>query len=304
MLKLISNSVLASEIAEFLNAPLYGNELAVYGPTNLKNLKNNSVLYIDNILEFKKVDFTQFDEVLILSNFELDINNNYSFIIVEKPSIELIRVLENFFTISIENQIHQTAIVEKGAKLGKNVLLSSGCRIGSDVQIGDNTIIWENTVIKGKVKIGSECVIKSNSTIGSDIFNFILDNDQWIQFPQIGEIIIEDNVWIGANSTIEKGTVDNTIIKKGTRIDDLVQIGSNCIIGESSIIAAGTIISRDVVIGKNCWIAPNVSIRDRIFIGDNVTVGIGAVVVNNIEFSLIVVGNPAKILKQKVEGEI
>lgn len=297
MLKLISNSVLASEIAELLNEPLIGNDIVVYAPANIENIKNNSVIYVESLRDYNKIGFKQYDEILILTNIDLKESDKYSFIKVKRPSNELIKVVENFFTISIEHHIHNSAIIEEGAIIGENVLISAGCYIGSDVKIGDNAVVWENTIIKGKTTIGNYCVIKSNSTIGSDIFNFILDKERWVQFPQIGDIIIDNDVWIGANTTIEKGTIGNTIIHKGVRIDDLVQIGSNCNIGENTLIAAGSIVSRDVNIGRNCWIAPNVSIRDKITIADNVMVGLGAVLVNNIEEESTVVGNPAKVLK-------
>jgi UDP-3-O-[3-hydroxymyristoyl] glucosamine N-acyltransferase len=299
MLKLVSNSVLASEIAELLNKPLIGNDIVIYGPANIENLQNNSLIYIEDYRDYERINFSKYDEVLILTNALLKESDKYSFIQIDKPSIALIKIVEKYFTISIENQIHSKAIIEEGAKIGKNVLISSGCYVGSDVRIGDNSIVWDNTIIKGKTTIGNNCVIKSNSTIGSDIFNFILDEEQWIQFPQIGEILIEDDVWIGASTTIEKGTIGNTIIKKGVRIDDLVQIGSNCNIGEKTVIAAGSILSRDVKIGKQSWIAPNVSIRDRIIIADNVMVGIGSVVINNISEGSTVVGNPAKLINKK-----
>lgn len=303
MLKLITNSVLASEIAEWLGKPLNGDDIVIYKPANTNNISNNSILYVENIQDYEKIDVSKFDELLILSNIVLKANNNFSYINVNEPSIQFIKIIEKFFTVSIEHKISNLAQIEDGAKIGKNVLISSGCYIGSDVEIGDNTIIWENTIIKGKTKIGNDCILKSNTTIGSDIFYFMFDNDHWIQYPQIGMILIEDDVWIGANSSIEKGTIENTIIEKGVRIDDLVQIGSNCIIGEKTIIAAGSIISRDVKIGKKCWISPNVSIRDKIILADNVFIGIGSVVVNNIETNITVAGNPARILKNKTTGE-
>ena len=299
MLKLISNSVLASEIAEFLGKEISGEDIVIYNPSNCDNIKDNTMLYIESPEIIKKVDLSGHSEILLFVKNEISGYDNIVQIVTEEPLNDFLKTIEKFFTIEIPQIIHEKATIEKGAKIGKEVKISAGCYIGADVEIGEGTVIWENSIIKGKVKIGKNCNIKSNSTIGSDVFNFVFTNDRWEQFPQIGEIMIEDDVWIGANSSVEKGTMGDTIIKKGTRVDDLVQIGSNCFIDENCLIAAGSIISRDVKIGKNCFIAPNVSIRDRVKIGDNVTIGIGAVVIKDVKPDITVAGNPAKELIKK-----
>lgn len=296
MLKLINNSILASEIADYLKKPIIGENIVLYSPANIKSIKNNSFIFINSTKELEGIHFSNVNEILILTDMDLFESKNYSYIKVDNPSVAFVKIIENFFTVSVNHFIHESSIIEEGAKIGKNVLIGSGCYIGANAAIGDNTIIWENTIIKGKTFIGNECIIKSNSTIGSEVFNFVLDGNNWLQYPQIGEIIIEDDVWIGANTTIEKGTIGNTIIKKGVRIDDLVQIGSNCIIGEGSLIAAGSIISRDVEIGTKCWISTNVSIRENLSIHNFAKIGMGSVVISDIPSSSTFVGNPAKEL--------
>ena len=298
MRKIILNSVLASEIAESLQKKLYGEDIVIYGPCTIKNIKSNALLYVEDVNLIEKIDFTKFNEILVLTSKEHLELKNLTYILTDNPISDFFKVLDSFFTKLVEYYVHEDSLIEDGARIGNKVLISPGCYIGADVSIGENTIIWENVVIKGSVKIGKNCTVKPNAVIGSDVFNFILSEEKWEQFPQIGEIIIEDDVLIGSSSTIEKGTMENTIIKKGVKIDDLVQIGSNCVVGNDTFIAAGTIVSRDVRIGEDCWIAPNVSIRDQIIIGDKAIIGIGSVVVKDVLPNQTVAGNPAIVLQK------
>ena len=145
------------------------------------------------------------------------------------------------------------------------------------------------------MKVGKNCVIKDNTVIGSEGFGFEYDEKGIpMHFPQIGEVVIGDNVWIGSNTTIERGTFEKTVIGNNILIEDVVQIGHNCIIGNNTFISGGVIICGSVIVGKNCWLAPNSVIREGIQIGDRGFVGLGAVVVKDVPEGDIVVGNPAK----------
>lgn len=151
----------------------------------------------------------------------------------------------------------------------------------------------------GNVIIGEECNIKSGVVIGQAGFGFEKDeNGIPIHFPHLGRIVIGNNVYIGANTVIDRATLTSTIIGDHVKIDNLVHIAHNVIIGDYSYIIAGTILGGGVHIGKNCWIAPNVSIKQQLSIGDNALVGLGAVVLKNVDDNMIVVGNPAKILEK------
>ena len=301
MFKLKTPEIYASEIAEFLNLELIGNDFIISYPCSLKNFKDHSFFYISDDSVLPKDKLTISKEILILTSKAIEPQNyNYSIIISDNPKIDFIKIINEFYIEFDTTRIASSAKIHKDAKIGRNVSIGENTIIGSDVKIGNNCKILNNVTITSRVEIGKDCIIKDNSTIGSEGYDFEIDDKGIpIQYPHIGKIIIGECVWIGANTSIESASLDNTIIGDFTKIDDLVQIGSNCNIEKLCMITAGCIISRNVKLGENSWLAPNVSIRDNIEIGKNVTVGVGAVVVKNLNDTAIYIGNPAHLLKKK-----
>lgn len=164
--------------------------------------------------------------------------------------------------------------IGKNCKIGNQVKIHPHAYIGNNVEIGDNTIIHSGARICTDTKIGKNCEIHPGAVIGSDGFGFAPQEDgSYKAIPQIGNVIIEDNVSIGANSTIDCATMGSTLIKKGAKIDNQVQIAHNVIIGENTVIAAQTGVSGSTEIGKNCVIAGKAGIVGHIKIADNTTVG-------------------------------
>ena len=151
-------------------------------------------------------------------------------------------------------------------------------------------------IFKGKnVKIGENC------SLGGDGFGYEKDeNDNWIKFPHFGNIILEDNVEISNNVCIDRGVLGNTIIKKGTKIDNLVHIAHNVIVGAKTLIIAKSMIGGSVTIGDNCWIGPSSSIINGVKIGNNVLVGIGSNILKNVPDNMVVAGNPAKVIRKNI----
>jgi UDP-3-O-[3-hydroxymyristoyl] glucosamine N-acyltransferase len=187
--------------------------------------------------------------------------------------------------------------MNKNEHYGNNVVIGKNCIIGK-VKIGNDTIIYGNNHIFNSVIIGSNVKIYPGAVIGGPGFGFVKNHlSETIRFPHIGGVVIGDNVEIGANTVIDRGALEDTVIGDNTKIDSMVHIGHNVKIGKNSIICSNTTISGSVEIGENVWISPNCVIRDHLKIADNSFIGIGSVVVHSILKPKKVFGNPAKELR-------
>jgi UDP-3-O-[3-hydroxymyristoyl] glucosamine N-acyltransferase len=173
--------------------------------------------------------------------------------------------------------------IGKNCKIGTSVYIGSNVSIGNNVKIGNNSKIHSNVTIESNVIIGDECEIFAGAVIGSDGFGYAHDKDNsWIKIPQTGSVKIGDNVDIGANTTIDRGAIDDTVISDGVKIDNLVQIGHNCIIGEKTIIAGCVGIAGSAKIGRNCMIGGAAMIKGHISITDNTIISGGTGIGKNI----------------------
>ncbi len=302
-------NVPVSKIAKFLGIKFIGKDFNIKGVTSLDSLKDSHLLFFTeminlsfNVKEKKKFKFSnlkKYSNVLMITDKENASKIPCLKFLSKNPRLDFEKVLNHFFVKKIKPTIHPTAVVEKGVILGNNIGIGAHSFIEKGVKIGNNTNILHNVIITGKVTIGSDCVIKSNSTIGSEGFGFTRDGEKNFHFPHIGEILIGNRVWLGSNVSIEKGSLDVTIINDDVVVDDLVQIGHNVKIGRSSQITAGCVISGRAVIEEGCWLAPNATIDNAVNIGRNALVGMGSVVRKDVSKNMIVVGNPAKELRKK-----
>jgi len=301
------NKVKASTISKFLRLKYKGKDFYLEGVTSLNNLKRNHLIFYTEeinrkfrLKEKKNFNFSKLKKyinMLVITDKTNSKKIPISKIISDNPRFDFQKVLNKFFVIKNKNEIHSTAIIQNPKNLGKNVNVGANTFIEKDVKIGNNTTILNNVVITGEVIIGSNCVIKSNSTIGSEGFGFAYNNKRHIHFPHTGGIKIGKRVWIGSNVSIEKGSLENTLISDDVLIDDLVQIGHNVVIGKSCQITAGSILSGRCKIKRDCWIAPNVSVDNNITIGYKSIVGMGSVVRKDVKNKSVVAGNPAKLLR-------
>jgi len=167
--------------------------------------------------------------------------------------------------------IGANSVIESGVDLADNVSIGAGCFIGENVCIGKGTTLWSNISIYHHVIIGQACLIQANTVIGSDGFGYAPVSGQykWHKIPQLGSVVIGDHVEIGASTTIDRGALENTLIKDGVILDNQIQIAHNVIIGENTAMAACSVIAGSTVIGKNCTIAGLVGINGHINITDN-----------------------------------
>lgn len=180
-------------------------------------------------------------------------------------------VIANDVSLGDNVSIGANTVIESGARLDDNVSIGAGCFIGKNVSIGKGTTLWSNISIYHHVIIGQACLIQANTVIGSDGFGYAPVNEQykWHKIPQLGSVVIGDHVEIGASTTIDRGALENTIIKDGVILDNQIQIAHNVIIGENTAMAACSVIAGSTVIGKNCTIAGLVGINGHINITDN-----------------------------------
>lgn len=186
-------------------------------------------------------------------------------------------------------------IIEEGVKLGKNVKIHPQSYIGANSQINDNTTIYTGVKIYPDTKIGKECTIHSGTVIGSDGFGFApQQNNNYEKIPQIGNVIIEDFVEIGSNCTIDRATMGSTVIRKGVKLDNLIQVAHNVEIGENTVIAAQSGISGSTKVGKNNMFGGQVGLSGHIETADDVKIGAQSGIASSIkEKGLTVLGSPA-----------
>lgn len=186
------------------------------------------------------------------------------------------------------------AYLGENVKIGDNVKIYPNVYIGDNVQIGDNTILFTGVKLYSETIVGNSCVINSGVVIGADGFGFSPNEEgEYIKVPQIGNVVIEDNVDIGPGTTIDRATLGSTIIKKGVKLDNQIQIAHNVTIGENTVIAAQTGVAGSTKIGKNCMIGGQVGIAGHIIIGDNVKVQAQSGVGKNIKDNEALYGSPA-----------
>ena len=303
------NKISVKKIAKFLKTSYTGKNFDITSLSSLNNVKNNSLLFYSELanFQFKIKDNVNYDlkklgkfkNIALITTDKIKNKINVPIISSENPRLDFQRVAMEFFTEDeFSPGVHKTAIIEKGSTIGKDVYIGPHCYIGNSVKICDKTKVLANTCIYGKTQIGSNSVILSNTTIGSEGFSFHFTGNEFFHSPHFGSILIGDNVWIGANCTVEKSQIDQTIIEDHVKIDDLVHIGHNSITKKNTQIAAGSIISGRVKIGRGCWIAPNSVVDPGCEIGDDCFVGTSSLVRSNFPENSVIVGSPAKFLKK------
>lgn len=177
-------------------------------------------------------------------------------------------VVDESVSIGSDVTIGANAVIESGVTLANGVDIGAGCFIGKNAVIGENTKLWANVSIYHKVEIGRNCLVQANTTIGSDGFGYANDKGKWIKIPQLGSVIVGDNVEIGANTSIDRGAIDDTEIHDGVILDNQIQIAHNVIVGENTAIAACSVIAGSTEVGKNCTIAGLVGINGHIKVAD------------------------------------
>lgn len=270
--------------------------------TFLSNPKYNAYLYTTNasiaIVNKSFVPEKEIQTTLIkvdnayksfskLLEFYNEVKNN-------KTGREQPNFIADSAVIGSNEYIGAFAYIGKNVKLGNNVKIYPNTYIGDNTVIGNNTVIFSGVKIYSETEIGANCKIHSGAIIGADGFGFAPDeNGEYKAIPQIGNVIIEDNVDIGSASTIDRATLGSTIIRKGVKLDNQIQIAHNVEVGENTVIASQTGVAGSSKIGKNCMIGGQVGVSGHLKIGDNVKILAQAGISKNIKDNQIVNGTPA-----------
>jgi len=201
--------------------------------------------------------------------------------------------------------VGENVFVASGAYVGPNVVIEDGvkifphCYLGDNVRIGEGSTLYAGVRIEYDCTIGKNCRIHGGVTIGGDGFGFAPNSEEtYDKVAQIGNVVVEDNVEIGANTAIDRATLGSTVIKKGVKLDNLIQIAHNVVIGENTVIAAQTGIAGSVKIGKNCMIGGQVGIAGHLNIGDNVKIAAQSGISSDVKEGSILMGSPAFSLKE------
>lgn len=177
------------------------------------------------------------------------------------------------------------AYIAQDVVLGEGVIIAAGVYIGEGSVIGDNTRIDANVVIYHHCTVGKNCAIASGTVIGADGFGYAESAGKWLKIPQVGGVVIEDDVEIGANTTIDRGAIDDTVIGQGTKIDNLVQIGHNCRIGAHTVIAGCVGIAGSALIGAHCKIGGAAMVLGHLTVADGVTISPGSMITRSLNSS-------------------
>lgn len=304
----------ALKLAEYLDGNLEGDpNIQVTNIAKIQEANNDSVTFLSNKKYTQYVYSTKASILVVDSDFCTDNDINPVIIRVENAYIGFVKMLHLFNkTKEIQtgicelSNISETSNISKGVYVGsfstisanttlhENVKIHENVFIGENVTIGNNTVIFSGVKILNDCVIGNNCIINSNSIIGSDGFGFAPDKTgAYIKIPQIGNVIIKDNVSVGALTTIDRATLGSTIIHEGVKLDNQVQIAHNVIVGRNTVIAAQSGIAGSSTIGNNCQLGGQSGVSGHLNIGDNVKIMGKSAVTNNIKSNTTVKGSPA-----------
>lgn len=316
----------AATIAGFLNGEVVGNpEIKVNTIARIEEGHEGALSFLANPKYEHYIYSTKSSVVLVNKEFKpsgeisatlIKVNNAYD------AFASLLTLVEQ--SKPKKKGIHPAAVIEPTAKTGENIYLGAFAYIGENCEIGDGTRIYPHVYIGDGTKIGKNCTIysgvniyhecligngctiHSGTVIGSDGFGFAPQSEsEFMKIPQIGNVILEDNVEIGANVAIDRATIGSTIIRKGVKIDNLIQIGHNVEVGENTVMAGQAGIAGSTKIGKNCMFGGQVGIAGHLFVADGTKIGAQSGIGSNIkEENTTILGTPAIDYRQFFKSSV
>ncbi len=312
------------EAADLVGGIIIGNaDLEFSNVSRIQEAQKGDLTFLYLPTYEKYLDTTKASAVIIKPEIKKT-RNDITYLEVTNPEVAFQNIINEYFTpelklsgIDPSASIDQSSSIGKNTAIGKNVVISSGCKIGNntkifhntvlmdDVEIGSDCIIYPNVSVREDCKVGNNVIIHCNTVIGSDGFGYSPDdNGVYKKISQIGNVILEDDVELGSNVSIDRSALGSTVIKKGTKIDNLVQIAHNVTVGENTAISAQAGISGSTKIGNNCILAGQVGLVGHIELVDKVIVGAQSGVSKSITKPGIYFGSPAKELRKSKVLEV
>lgn len=304
----------AKQIADFLKGKVEGNEdVTVNTISKIEEAQPGSLTFLANPAYTPWIYKTNASIVLVNNDFspEKDVNstivrvenaynalaellNLYQQSLPQKTGISSMASVSDNIKFGKDVYIADFAFIDSNVLLGDNVKIYPHCFIGQNVSIGENTVIYPGVKVYDNCVIGNDCTIHSGAVIGADGFGFAPQSDSnYKKIAQIGNVILEDHVEIGANTTIDRATMGSTVVKKGVKLDNLIQVAHNVVIGENTVIAAQSGIAGSSKVGKNCMIGGQVGISGHINVGDDVKIAAQSGLSSGVRNGKIVMGAPA-----------
>ncbi|GCD80118.1 UDP-3-O-(3-hydroxymyristoyl)glucosamine N-acyltransferase [Schleiferia thermophila] len=301
------------QIAAILGGEVEGDPKAIVSKLDkIETASKNALTFLANPQYTPYIYTTGATAVVVSRDFKPEKKVKANLIRVENPYESFAKLLEMIDQVKYNlNGVHPTAVIEDEVEIGENVYIGAHVYVGKGAKIGDNTKIFpqtyigdfseigQNTIIKPGVKIlhyckvGNNCHLHTGVIVGSDGFGFAPGGEGYRKVPQTGNVIIEDDVEIGANSTIDRATLGSTIIRKGVKLDNLIQVAHNVEIGEHTVIAAMTGVAGSTKIGAHCMIGGQVGIAGHLKIGNYVKIAAQSGIMNDVQDHSVVMGSPA-----------
>ena len=303
----------ALQLAALVNGKIEGDpNIKINTFSKIEEAKAGSLTFIANPKYAHYIHSTEASVVLVKSDFQTEgpvkptlvkVDDPYTVLATllnmvsaakpKKSGVEKLAYVADGVNIPASTYVAGFAYISNGATIGENVQIFSHCFVGENVHIGNNVILHSGVKIYNDCVIGENCIIHSGAVIGSDGFGFAPHNGIYTKIAQIGNVVIEDNVEIGANTTIDRATMGSTFIRKGVKLDNLIQVAHNVEIGENTVMAAQVGVAGSTKIGKNNMIGGQVGFAGHIKIGDNNQIGAQSGIPNNVGDGNRLMGYPA-----------
>jgi len=301
-----------SEIAKLIDGKVIGNgDTLITGVSGIKEAQEGDITFLANPKYSSLMDKTRAAAIITSNDTQKCVK---PVILTENPSLAFAKIISMFMPDDAGHPqgIDYTVVMGKNVTLGKDVVIGpyvvigdnvfigdntiiyAGCFIGHNTKIGNQTLIYPHVSIREHISIGNRVIIHAGTVIGSDGFGFVTIKGAHHKIPQVGTVEIADDVEIGANVTIDRARFDKTVIGRGTKIDNLVQIAHNVVIGENALIVAQVGVAGSVVIGNNVTLAGQAGLVGHITIGDNVIVTGQSGVAKSVPADTMVSGYPAR----------